>query len=193
MSKILSQKTNEKIPILAKRKTKFMKDYEEYNEQKEENKVHRYEWKRKRENFRVLSDTSTLDFERQLRKVAARGVVALFNAISEAKRTTGATTDCNEHTKSLATVQSDFPELAKKMIQPRRKNQDNGIKAEYDHEMSMQTKLTRITYPKPNRESSKGDSASLKGSNTTAKSEKVQIRPSRVNRSGRSWGTAISK
>jgi len=32
------------------------------------------------------SEPSTIDFERQLRKIATRGVVALFNAISKAKR-----------------------------------------------------------------------------------------------------------
>lgn len=32
------------------------------------------------------SEPSAIDFERQLRKIATRGVVALFNAISKAKR-----------------------------------------------------------------------------------------------------------
>ena len=74
MSKILNQKVNNnKIPVLAKRKTAIMKEIADQSQFKEENKVLRLERKRKREKFLAVPDHLSTDFERQLRKVATRG------------------------------------------------------------------------------------------------------------------------
>jgi hypothetical protein len=73
MSKILNQKVDNRLPILAKRKTSQMKEVEEFHKKKEENKVLRVERKRKRESFLKLPHHTTFNFERNLRKIATRG------------------------------------------------------------------------------------------------------------------------
>ena len=86
MSKILNQSVNSSNPVLAKRKTAIMKDMEESKEDHERLKRLRAQRKVDREKQIVIPDAGTADYESQLRKLATRGVVALFNAISTSKR-----------------------------------------------------------------------------------------------------------
>ena len=86
MSKILNQSVNSSNPVLAKRKTAIMKDMEESKEDNERLKRLRAQRKVDREKQIVIPDAGTADYESQLRKLATRGVVALFNAISTSKR-----------------------------------------------------------------------------------------------------------
>ncbi len=73
MTKILNQKVDHKIPVLAKRKTSLMKEHEATSQMKVERKQVRVERVLKRERFLVVPSPLNLDFERQLRKVATRG------------------------------------------------------------------------------------------------------------------------
>ena len=87
MSKILNQSvTTGSNPVLAKRKTTIMKEMEDAKEDRERLKRLRTQRKAERERQLEVPDASSADYERQLRKLATRGVVALFNAISTAKR-----------------------------------------------------------------------------------------------------------
>mmetsp|Transcript_21130 Transcript_21130/g.30549 ORF Transcript_21130/g.30549 Transcript_21130/m.30549 type:complete len:280 (-) Transcript_21130:81-920(-) len=87
MAKILHQQVpGKKIPVLAKRKTAIMKELEEEFADRDRLKRLRAQRKLAREKHIVIPDVSTADYERQLRKVATRGVVALFNAITKSKR-----------------------------------------------------------------------------------------------------------
>ena len=86
MSKILNQSVASSNPVLAKRKTAIMKDMEDSMEDQERLKRLRAQRKVDREKQIVIPDAGTADYESQLRKLATRGVVALFNAISTSKR-----------------------------------------------------------------------------------------------------------
>jgi len=86
MSKILNQKVGDKIPVLAKRKTAMMKEVEGSRVDSDKSKRQRLEKKAEKEKQLVIPDASSADFERQLRKLATRGVVALFNAIAKTKK-----------------------------------------------------------------------------------------------------------
>eukprot|EP00598_Pedospumella_elongata_P003190 CAMPEP_0184972162 /NCGR_PEP_ID=MMETSP1098-20130426/4212_1 /TAXON_ID=89044 /ORGANISM="Spumella elongata, Strain CCAP 955/1" /LENGTH=236 /DNA_ID=CAMNT_0027494395 /DNA_START=53 /DNA_END=763 /DNA_ORIENTATION=- len=88
MSKILHQNIGTKVPVLAKRKTALMKDIETVHKDNADLKKLRVERRLERTKQMVVPDASTADFERQLKKLATRGVVALFNAIAKAKRDT---------------------------------------------------------------------------------------------------------
>jgi hypothetical protein len=87
MNKILNQNLgNKKVPVLAKRKTSIMKEIDGDVDEKERVRNQRLKRKEEKEKQLDIPDHTTLDFERQLRKLATRGVVALFNAISKSKR-----------------------------------------------------------------------------------------------------------
>lgn len=86
MSKILNQNVSSSNPILAKRKTAIMKEMEEGKEDNERLKRLRAQRKSEREKQLAAPDAGTADYENQLRKLATRGVISLFNAISSSKR-----------------------------------------------------------------------------------------------------------
>lgn len=73
MSKILNQKTGDKIPVLAKRKTTLMKEAEGSHIDSDRLKRQRAAKKVEKEKQLVVPDLSSADFERQLRKLATRG------------------------------------------------------------------------------------------------------------------------
>lgn len=73
MAKILNQKTGDKIPVLAKRKTTLMKEVEGSHIDSDRLKRQRAAKKVEKEKQLVVPDLSSADFERQLRKLATRG------------------------------------------------------------------------------------------------------------------------
>ena len=73
MAKILNQKTGDKIPVLAKRKTALMKEAEGSHIDSDRLKRQRAAKKVEKEKQLVVPDLSSADFERQLRKLATRG------------------------------------------------------------------------------------------------------------------------
>lgn len=86
MARILSQEVKKKAPVLAKRRTPLMKDME-----KEKRERHRAkeaaEEKRAALNHQLyVPDHKDTERERQLRRIATRGVVALFNAVTKARQ-----------------------------------------------------------------------------------------------------------
>jgi hypothetical protein len=86
MSRILDQTVSASNPVLAKRKTAIMKQMEESKDDRNRLKRARADRKSEREKQLALPDATTADYENQLRKLATRGVIALFNAISTSKR-----------------------------------------------------------------------------------------------------------
>merc|ERR1712146_495873 len=89
ISKIVNQKVTKDIPVLEKRKnTNAQKDEEDLNYDVLKKK------KKKKIAESVPEDEATLQAraltsltkERNLKKIASKGVVALFNAIIEAKK-----------------------------------------------------------------------------------------------------------
>lgn len=78
MSKILNQKTGDKVPVLAKRKTALMKEMEGSHKDADRLKRQRAEKKSEKEKQLVIPDLSSADFERQLRKLATRGGILLL-------------------------------------------------------------------------------------------------------------------
>ena len=86
MSKILNQNIGDKVPVLAKRKTAMMKEMEGKQGDTDRLKRQRIEKRAEREKQLVVPDHTSADFERQLRKLATRGVVALFNAVAKSKK-----------------------------------------------------------------------------------------------------------
>jgi hypothetical protein len=88
MSRILSSNIPKAHanPVLAKRKTTLMKQIE--GDREDQQRVKKLRAKRLVERDRHMTVPTVLsqDFERQLKKVATKGVIALFNAINKAKR-----------------------------------------------------------------------------------------------------------
>lgn len=84
MSLVLSQNiADSKTPILAKRTTQLMRTIAESKSQHKVKKVTAEERRRQKEKNVVLPNYTTLAKDRQLRKIATKGVVALFNAITK--------------------------------------------------------------------------------------------------------------
>ncbi|KAG5176478.1 Rrp15p-domain-containing protein [Tribonema minus] len=84
MARILGQQiAGSSAPVLAKRKTKAMKEMAEEAERKATLVAKRAERRAARAQQLVVPDVTSQDRERQLKKIATRGVVALFNAISQ--------------------------------------------------------------------------------------------------------------
>ncbi|CAM9207591.1 unnamed protein product [Phaeothamnion confervicola] len=86
MAKILAQKLDGEVPVLAKRKTPVMRAAEEAAEQRTAARSKQRERSKKLQQQLVVPTVLTADYERGLRKVATRGVVALFNAIGKQQR-----------------------------------------------------------------------------------------------------------
>ncbi|CAN0008811.1 unnamed protein product [Pylaiella littoralis] len=85
MARILSQKLDSRVqaPVLAKRKTKAMKEMENASAKRAESRGKSAVRRANMTQQFVIPDHTTTDYERQLKKIATRGVVALFNAISK--------------------------------------------------------------------------------------------------------------
>eukprot|EP01033_Poteriospumella_lacustris_P010535 gene10535-7492_t len=85
ISDLLGQSTSG-VPILAGRKTATMKQLEEKKRLKKELVLKKLENRRKIESKIPSTNAVNVDFERQLRRLATKGVVALFNAVAKSKR-----------------------------------------------------------------------------------------------------------
>eukprot|EP00842_Homolaphlyctis_polyrhiza_P006340 jgi/Hompol1/6707/HPOL_001638-RA len=86
----VDEKTAKKLetrPILSK-KRKIEKDIDDAKLEAKALKVLTANKKVKQEKGRVIPDHTTTDYEKQLRRLATRGVVQLFNAIRTAQNTT---------------------------------------------------------------------------------------------------------
>ncbi|CAN0000515.1 unnamed protein product [Ectocarpus sp. 6 AP-2014] len=92
MARILGQKLDTRVqaPVLAKRKTKTMKEMENASVKRAETRGKSAARRAKMTQQFVIPDHTTTDYERQLKKIATRGVVALFNAISKRQNQGGA-------------------------------------------------------------------------------------------------------
>jgi len=86
ISKLLEQPVSKPNPILAKRKTKMMKDREAQAQERRELAQRQLANKEKKTKGLIAPDPLQAPYERQLKKVATRGVVALFNAIAKHQR-----------------------------------------------------------------------------------------------------------
>ncbi|CAM9296900.1 unnamed protein product [Ectocarpus sp. 4 AP-2014] len=93
MARILGQKLDTRVqaPVLAKRKTKTMKEMENASVKRAETRGKSAARRANMTQQFVIPDHTTTDYERQLKKIATRGVVALFNAISKRQNQGGAT------------------------------------------------------------------------------------------------------
>ncbi|CAM9151511.1 unnamed protein product [Ectocarpus fasciculatus] len=92
MARILGQKLDTRVqaPVLAKRKTKTMKEMENASVKRAETRGKSAARRANMTQQFVIPDHTTTDYERQLKKIATRGVVALFNAISKRQNQGGA-------------------------------------------------------------------------------------------------------
>ncbi len=93
IAKLLQQTNESDVPVLAKRKTPVMKEIEAERMDAINKKKARLSRKKEREggwvknpSMQIKQHPSSQDYERNLRKLATRGVVALFNAISKSKK-----------------------------------------------------------------------------------------------------------
>jgi hypothetical protein len=86
MARILNQQVNKKAPVLAKRRTALMKETEEEKKARARAKT-AAERKRATLNHQLyVPDHTDAEKERQLKRIATRGVVALFNAVTKARQ-----------------------------------------------------------------------------------------------------------
>ncbi len=86
MARILKQDVAKKTPVLAKRKTALMKDMEKEKKARAKAKE-AAEQKRAALNHQLyVPDHKDAERERKLRRIATRGVVALFNAVTRARQ-----------------------------------------------------------------------------------------------------------
>lgn len=92
-SRILSQRLPEACadaPVLAKRKTKQMKEAEAERAEVKRLRLERIARRKVKEVGMHTPDHRDIEYERSLRRVATRGVVALFNAIAQHQHTSAA-------------------------------------------------------------------------------------------------------
>ena len=82
----MGQNVNKSVPVLSKRTTTQMKDIERKKREKGELKEKRLQRIADRDRQLIKPSVLQQDKERQLRRIATRGVVALFNAIVSAKK-----------------------------------------------------------------------------------------------------------
>ena len=138
MQKILNQNIpSTKQPVLAKRKTQLMKEIENQKGEKARLQKLRKERKLRKEKQLVVPDVLSMVYEKQLKKLATRGVVALFNAIAKAKKDSLAPTEEDDNKVSKAsTGVSKIPSKAKpslkqitqdNFLQLLNKNDDNKV------------------------------------------------------------------
>jgi hypothetical protein len=83
---LLKQDTGKKNPVLSGRKTTLMKQLQENTLQMKEADKRKVEKRRKLEGKMANLQDVNIEFERQLRKLATKGVVALFNCVAKAKK-----------------------------------------------------------------------------------------------------------
>lgn len=81
---LLKQETGTKLPVLSGRKTTLMKQLLEEQQIQKDLEKKRQEKKRKVDY--LFQSEANVELERQLRKLATKGVVALFNAVAKAKK-----------------------------------------------------------------------------------------------------------
>lgn len=86
MAKLLGQRVTKSVPVLAKRKTQQIRAIEQDHKERRELHEKRMNRLAEREKQHVVPSLLTQDHERKLRRIATRGVVALFNAIATAKK-----------------------------------------------------------------------------------------------------------
>lgn len=107
MAKVLAQTVGENIsaPILAKRTTSQMRSIAAAKLEQKQSKVTALQKKKKEEKDLVIpSFQSTYEKDRKLRKIATKGVVALFNAISKHQRSFGDMDDSSMKEKDKVKV-----------------------------------------------------------------------------------------
>lgn len=83
---LLKQDTGKKAPVLSGRKTTLMKQIDEHKTESKSLERKKLEKRRKLEEKIMHSDEINIEFERQLKKLATKGVVALFNCVAKAKK-----------------------------------------------------------------------------------------------------------
>lgn len=137
MQKILNQNIpSTKQPVLAKRKTQLMKEIENQKGEKSRLQKLRKERKLRREKQLVIPHVLSMAYEKQLKKLATRGVVALFNAIAKAKKDSLAPTEDDIKVSKASNNASKIPSKAKpslkqitqdNFLQLLNKNDDNKI------------------------------------------------------------------
>lgn len=117
MKKILNQNVpSTKQPVLAKRKTQLMKDIEIQKDEMARLQKQRKERKTRREKQMVIPVVISMVYEKQLKKLATRGVVALFNAIAKAKKDSIAPPDDDNKVSKVSNGTSKIPSKAKPSI-----------------------------------------------------------------------------
>ena len=77
---------DKKVAVLAKRKTARMKEIMKEREERNQRKQAAQQRRERKHAVMVIPDVSTNAKERVLKKIATKGVVALFNAISQYQR-----------------------------------------------------------------------------------------------------------
>ena len=85
LQKILTKSVKGQDVVLAKRKTPNMKKIEQEKEVERAQKRARKEKQERDRMCMVLPSEETREFEKNLRKIATKGVVAFFNTINEAQ------------------------------------------------------------------------------------------------------------
>ena len=121
MSKILNQKTTKDVPVLEKRKTTIMKSIDA--ERGERSELKKAQAAKSLIRTRQLSQPghSNPEKERSLRKLATKGVVALFNAVAEAQRVArdldddnmGGSSYTKKEEKKVAMAKVDIKKMSK--------------------------------------------------------------------------------
>mmetsp|Transcript_30902 Transcript_30902/g.100720 ORF Transcript_30902/g.100720 Transcript_30902/m.100720 type:complete len:300 (+) Transcript_30902:1-900(+) len=90
MAKVLAQPVRSRLPILASRRTAIMRAMDDAKAKEHAHKDSVQHQRELRERFRAVPDRNDVALivrERKLRKIATRGVVAMFNAIRAAQKT----------------------------------------------------------------------------------------------------------
>ncbi len=105
MAKILNQKTARDVPVLEKRKTAIMKSIDEEREESAKLKKAQQDKAMVRNKQITLPGHSSIEKEKVLRKLATKGVVALFNAVAEAQRMQKDLEDVTEAGDKVAKVE----------------------------------------------------------------------------------------
>jgi len=123
LSKILSENVGSKATVLGKRKTEAMRSIEQEAETNDRNKQARI--LKKIDQLRQMKTPNeySVEHERSLRKIATKGVVALFNAIASSKRET-------EESGTASVPLSKTKEKLKKRIEGQLRKLNGGTSTE---------------------------------------------------------------
>jgi hypothetical protein len=121
LAKVLSRDVDAAQPVLSKRHTTLQKLQEKHEQEFAEAKKLRKQRKLARGAHNVDPRAMAPEFEKQLRKVATKGVVALFNAIAkhqkavqDAEASVGAGARTTQRAKAVAGQQKSFLDLLRK-------------------------------------------------------------------------------